>query len=62
MVIAEETLKAMRPGKAEKITVKPKLDPGTTVSNQFLIAIIDVGNDVDECDETNNIKFFGPLE
>lgn len=60
-LLAESAFAALKPGKPKKGKLKATLPPGVTVSNQFVIAVIDAANAVAECVETNNVTAFGPL-
>lgn len=60
-LLAESAVAALKTGKLKKGKLKAKLSPGVTVSNQFVIAVIDAANAVAECVETNNVTAFGPL-
>lgn len=59
LLIGEDTIKALAPGKVGKAKLKTAL--GNNPSGKHIIAVIDAGGNVAECDEDNNTAATGPL-
>jgi len=52
----------VKPGKHKKRTLSAKLPAGESATGEFVIAVVDADNTVAECNESNNVVVFGPVQ
>jgi hypothetical protein len=51
----------VKPGQPKRKKMRVKFPVGVNGSGQFIMAVLDAGGAVTECDEANNVVVFGPL-
>jgi ELWxxDGT repeat protein len=54
-------IKPMHTGTSRKVKFSGRLPKGQSVSGKYLLGQIDLNNDVQEIDETDNVAVYGPL-
>lgn len=61
LIVRDVTLKPVKTNKPRTAKLKVKLTTGVLTAGKYILAVLDAGESIDECDEANNGAVFGPL-